>query len=396
MNQNTNRITVVAIDDDPDELVLLSAYLRSMSELEVELHAFTEVGPGLERIAASTPDVILLDFQLGETTGRDVFSEIQLAGCDAPAILMTDQGDEGLAVDALQAGFADYLPKQILSSKSLQRSIVNAIEKLALRKRVARHQEELEGAVTKLRARNDEIQSFYHTLSHELKTPLTAAREFLAIVLDGLQGDLSEEQRTSLATAKRCCDQMVVLMNDILDVTRIETGKMAHHPVRASLDDLIERAVAETAAANQKRGVRVDACVADALDAVYVDPDRVLQALTNLIGNAIKYSEEGGRVRVVAKPCEQDARSLQVDIHDEGRGIPADRVERIFERLFQASDEDATIRGGLGLGLNLTRELIRMQGGDIWVQSELGKGSTFSFTIPTAANAPLPKKAIHE
>lgn len=385
MNEAPIRTRVLALDDDPDDLALLRHHLRGITGMELELVLHGEPREALAAARASAFDVILVDHQLGECTGIDVFHSLQLAGVDVPTILVTDQGDEELAVNALHAGFSDYIPKSALSVRILGRAIANAIEKHRLRTALVAYRKDLERSVAGLRARNDETQSFYHTLSHELKTPLTAAREFVSIVLDGLQGPLTDDQRDSLTRVRGCCDHLTLLMNDILDASRLDTGKLSLQRRTVSVDGLVRQSALVCGAFAAQRGVTLEQELGQSAGEASLDPERMQQVLTNLINNAIKYSPRGGRVVVRAErvPASRDqVERLRLSVQDWGAGIPAEKQERIFERLYQAHADDATVRGGLGLGLHLCRELVQLHEGEIRLESEPGKGSTFSVTIP--------------
>lgn len=288
-------------------------------------------------------------------------------------------------MNALHAGFSDYIPKSALSVRILGRAIANAIEKHRLRTALVAYRKDLERSVAGLRARNDETQSFYHTLSHELKTPLTAAREFVSIVLDGLQGPLTDDQRDSLTRVRGCCDHLTLLMNDILDASRLDTGKLSLQRRTVSVDGLVRQSALVCGAFAAQRGVTLEQELGQSAGEASLDPERMQQVLTNLINNAIKYSPRGGRVVVRAErvPASRDqVERLRLSVQDWGAGIPAEKQERIFERLYQAHADDATVRGGLGLGLHLCRELVQLHEGEIRLESEPGKGSTFSVTIP--------------
>lgn len=374
-------IALLAIDDDEDDLAILRHHLGAMTGLAVEISAHRSPDEGLLALSRRRFDAVLLDYQLGATTGLEFFRQIRDLGHDLPVILLTDQGDEELAVSCLHAGMSDYLPKAVASAKCLRRSITNAIEKTFLHRELARKQADLECAVRELRARTVEIQSFYHTLSHELKTPLTAVREFVSIVVDGLQGPLGDEQRRSLDRALACCDQMVLLMNDILDATRLETGKLAIHPRDASLTAVIDQAAAHCAPRAAKAGVVLKVEKEEGVDQAHCDPTRILQVLTNLLDNGIKYSETGGVVCVRLDRKPDDPAAARISVQDQGRGIAPEQQERVFDRLYQASEDDATIRGGLGIGLYLCRELLRLHGEKIELASAPGRGSTFTFSL---------------
>ena len=242
--------------------------------------------------------------------------------------------------------------------------------------------EELHSANQSLVARNAEIQQFYHTLSHELKTPLTSAREFIAILIDGLAGPLNATQLEYLGIAKESCAQLRLYINDLLDVTRLETGKMSLRFQAVPLAALVERVVEILAPAAAGKGIRLSCDCSPNLPDVPLDPQRIQQVLTNLTTNAIKFTPARGEIhiRVSESPAAPDC--LQVAVRDTGRGIPADQLDLIFNRLHQARGPADESRSGLGLGLYICQELVCLHGGCIRVASELGRGATFTFTIP--------------
>jgi len=247
-----------------------------------------------------------------------------------------------------------------------------------------RMQAELEQSNRDLQRRNQEIQTFYHTLSHELKTPLTSAREFVSIVMDGLAGPLNETQLEYLGIAKESCDQLRLYINDLLDVTRLETGKMSLEFQTAPLAGLIQRVVKMLAPAAEGKGVCLSSdCLPDLPD-VPLDRQRIRQVLTNLTTNAIKFTPAGGQIHIRLSESVASPECLQVAVRDTGRGIPPDQLDLIFSRLYQVNgdDQSADSSRGLGLGLYICQELVQLHGGRIWAESEPGQGSTFSFTIP--------------
>ena len=235
-----------------------------------------------------------------------------------------------------------------------------------------------------LMERTTEIQSFYHTLSHELKTPLTSAREFISILMDGLAGPLNETQLEYLGIAKESCDQLRLYINDMLDVTRLETGKMSLEFQVAPLAPLVETVVGMLGPAAAGKSIHLSQGCQPDLPAIPFDRHRIRQVLTNLVTNAIKFTPSGGKVFLHLSEAPADPECLQVTVRDTGCGIPRNDLGLIFNRLYQAQ-RDATAaesRSGLGLGLYICQELVQLHGGRIWAESEPGQGSTFTFTIP--------------
>jgi PAS domain S-box-containing protein len=246
-------------------------------------------------------------------------------------------------------------------------------------------QAQLEQTNRDLTKRSEEIQYFYHTLSHELKTPLTAAREFVSIVIDGLAGELNSTQLNYLRIAKKSCTELAVYINDLLDATRLDTGKLHIELKAVSLAAIIHRAIAimEPVAAGKTIRLREELDT-DLMD-VMVDESRIMQILTNLLNNALKFTFEGGEIIVKLGEDPKNSEYIQISVTDNGCGIPKDKIDNLFHRFYQIKNGDATPEKGVGLGLYLCREMVLMHGGSIWVKSTLGKGSTFSFTIPKQA-----------
>jgi signal transduction histidine kinase len=252
----------------------------------------------------------------------------------------------------------------------------------SLEDRVARRTSDLEVSNRELMHANREIQSFYHTLSHELKTPLTSAREFICIVLDGLAGPVNETQTEYLGFVRESCDQLRTCIDDLFDAARLETGKLSVDFARGSMDALARRVIAVMQPMAAQKKIRLAVEAPAELPEVAMDEARMVQVLTNLLNNALKFTPEGGDITVKLHLEADHPELLLVSVSDTGPGMAADQLERIFNRLYQIQRGDAASQLGFGLGLYLCRELVALHGGEIRVESEVGKGSTFAFTIP--------------
>jgi PAS domain S-box-containing protein len=240
----------------------------------------------------------------------------------------------------------------------------------------------LEESNQHLLQKNQEIQNFYHTVSHELKTPLTSAREFISIVLDGLAGPLNETQEEYLGIARESCHRLHVCINDLMDATRLETGKLTLEMKRGSLAALVQQLVAVLGPVAARKQISLRHEVQADLPDFPFDEGRLMQVLVNLVNNAVKFTPEKGRVTITAGEAPNDPRYVKVCVHDTGCGIAPAEIERIFERLYQIPNKDGGSEQGVGLGLYICRELVQSHGGTIWVESEHGRGSTFCFSIP--------------
>lgn len=223
---------------------------------------------------------------------------------------------------------------------------------------------------------------FIATVSHELRTPMTSVKGALGLLLGGATGPVPDAQRELLTIAQNNTDRLIRLINDILDLSRIDAGRFELTRQPISVAETIEASVRELDAFRAQRDMHVTVDIAPDLPPVDGDPDRVGQVIVNLVGNALKFTEPGGSVTVGAAPAPEGG--ILVSVADTGPGIPADQIEHIFQRFHRVAGETAR-KGGTGLGLAICKAIVEEHGGRIWVESELGKGSTFCFTLPAAA-----------
>ena len=220
-------------------------------------------------------------------------------------------------------------------------------------------------------------------VSHELRTPLTAAHQFVAIVQDGIAGPVTDRQSEYLDITTRNLTQLSRMIGDLLDASRSETGKLKVEPEAVRIDHLLGEVIPATRAAAADRGIDVTLDAPAHMPTVLADPGRVRQVVTNLVDNALKFTPSGGHVTIRAE-LDEDRAFARVSVADTGRGIPPEDLDHLFERLYQAGTDDSVSRQGLGLGLFISREIVLRHGGRIWAESEVGRGSSFHFTLPLA------------
>jgi two-component system sensor histidine kinase VicK len=239
--------------------------------------------------------------------------------------------------------------------------------------------------VTERRALDKMKDEFISTVSHELRTPLTSLRAALGLIQSGTLSSRPEKTKQMLDIAIGNTDRLVRLVNDILDLERISSGKAELHYTTCSMDDLLRGAVVlqQPDAARADIQLTVDA---DDVNA-WADPDRIMQTITNLISNAIKFSPSGSSIALIATKTSED--EARIEVRDTGRGIPEDRLEQIFDRFQQIDASDSRLMGGTGLGLAICKSIVQQHGGKIWATSQPGEGSSFFFTLPTKASGHL-------
>lgn len=230
--------------------------------------------------------------------------------------------------------------------------------------------------------RNLELQNFYHIVSHELKTPLTSAREFTSIMLDGIAGPLTDDQKQYLQMIRESCDQLQFCVKDLLEATRLETGKLELNLVDTSMETLAANVVDAITPATQAKGIDLRRDIDPALASVPLDARRINQVCLNLLSNALKYTPAGGVVTLRICNDPQDPELIRFSVSDTGLGIAPEHLDRIFDKLYQVRETDTSPEGGMGLGLYIASEIVRLHNGRIWVESTVGHGSTFYFTLP--------------
>ena len=226
---------------------------------------------------------------------------------------------------------------------------------------------------------------FISTVSHELRTPLTSLRAALGLLAGGTLELRPERRQQMLDIATGNTDRLIRLVNDILDIERIGSGNEEVHNQMNGAQDLFERATSLQTAAAMKSGLHFQLEGGDIQ--VWADPDRVLQALANLISNSIKFSPKNGNIILRARYIDQH--EAEFIISDEGRGIPRDKLESVFDRFKQVDASDSREMGGTGLGLAICRSIIQQQGGRIWASSPPGQGAQLHFTLPTQPSGHL-------
>ncbi|HWY57035.1 MAG TPA: hybrid sensor histidine kinase/response regulator [Terriglobales bacterium] len=375
---NDGHTNVLLIEDNPGDADLVRLRLVE-GDSAVNVSCVNRLADGLTSMAQHVPSVVLLDLNLPDSHGADTFRKVLEKAPGVPIVILSGQDDEGLAMKALHQGVQDYLVKGDITSHHLDRVMRYAIERQALIRSLEMSRKQ------QLEFKNQ----FLSHVSHELRTPLTCIHQFVTILMDGLAGEINPEQRYHLATVLSSVHQLRAMIHDLLEATRAESGKIRIEPRCITIADLIQQAISMMAATAKEKQVGLEVGLDSRIPFVYADPDRVLQVLINLIDNGIKFTPPDGSVMVKACMVEADPNTVYISVADSGRGIGPEARALIFERLYQDPNSVDNNRAGLGLGLFISKELVELHGGRIWVASEVGNGSTFSFTLPLYSLAKL-------
>jgi signal transduction histidine kinase len=256
--------------------------------------------------------------------------------------------------------------------------VANRDELGALAINVNRMNDELQRLYKELETASKHKSEFLANMSHELRTPLNAIIGFSQVLREGISGDINAKQEEYLDDILTSGNHLLALINDVLDLSKVEAGQVELQVAPFSLQDALERGVSMVRERATQDGVQVTLHANGGLDVVTGDERRISQVIFNLLSNAVKFAPEGGLVDVTATQANGEVR---VSVADTGPGIAAEDLERIFEE-FQQTEAGARQQEGTGLGLALSKRFVEMHGGRIWCDSEVGRGSTFVFTLP--------------
>jgi len=370
---------ILVVDDEKEIRDFLFKALTRLGGFRVELVESGEEALG--KIEKDQFDLVLTDLKMPKMDGLQLVGEIAKSKPEILTILMTGHGTIDSALEAMKRGASDYLTKPL----NLDELIVRLRKALEERQRFVSLKDyaaELERANQELK-RIDEMKSeFVSVASHELRTPLAAIKNAVQLILNGKTGEINENQVKFLSMADRNINRLKDILNDLLDLSRIESGKIGMKFEELNLRAPIEFVLSSLKPQAEGKSVQLRMEVPQELPSVYGDREKVERILTNLLGNAIKFTPERGEIVVSAKPFDSQGNMVALSVRDLGIGIPEDQLDKIFEKFHQVEGSLHRSVGGTGLGLAITKGLVEAHQGKIWVESEVGKGSTFTCTLP--------------
>ena len=257
-----------------------------------------------------------------------------------------------------------------------------------LEAKIAAMQAKCKASEQALETEREARHAFVSLVTHELRTPMTSIRGYTDLLLAEAVGEINDAQENFLHTIRSNVMRMSTLVSDLADVARIESGRLRIEFSSVEVKDMVQEVVSSQAAELSEKRQTVNIQIPEVLNPVWGDRLRLIQVMTNLVNNAHKYSPFGSEITIAASRQENywdpegAADMVLVSVHDMGIGMSEDDQKHIFTKFFRSSDPKARDASGTGLGLNISQNLVEMQGGKIWFESKLGQGTTFFFTIP--------------
>ena len=419
-----NDVRILYVEDDDGQARLLQ---RRLSRLGFIVDVATTGEEALAKFDPAAHQAVLLDYTLPRMSGLDVLKQLHPVNGEPIVIMLTAGGNEQLALAALQAGAEDYIVKDVGQTyfELLPHVISSALIKLNLRNQTKAQNKQLSYYVGELERRNAALEQeiadrraleillrdakesaedanvakseFLANMSHEIRTPMNAVVGLSNIL--GLSKPLTDRQREFIGTLQTSADTLLALINDLLDISRIEARTVDLETIPFDICQILKEIVGILSVRTREKGIDLHIDDAKVQGRIYLgDPNRLRQILLNLCSNAIKFTEAGS-VRVsVETHAMHDPRheTVSIRVEDTGIGIPPEKLGTVFEKFVQGDSSINRKYGGTGLGLAITRTLTEIMGGAIEVESEAGRGSAFTVRLPLALAKPEGQEAAGE
>ena len=363
----SQKATILVIDDEEAMRDSCSQVLNKdgyMTETAEDGHS------GLRKIKEVKPDLVLIDLKMPGMGGMELLEKIGQIDPDIISVVITGYATIESAVEAMKLNAYDFLSKPFTPDQ-LRIVIGRGMERRRLAAESARLRQEKEMM----------RENFITLVSHQLRSPLTSVKLYFSVIREGFAGDVTDKQKEIIRKAGDYIDSLLKLINDWLDMSRVEAGRIRDKSEPVSLAAVLTEAAEVLKSQAQAKKVALQLNLAGNLPQFIGDPNCLKEAFLNLISNAIIYNRDGGTVIVTAKEQDDD---LVVEVSDTGIGISKENLHFIFDEFFRVKNKETQHISGTGLGLPIAKKIIEAHNGCVKVDSELGVGTTFSIILPKA------------
>ena len=376
------KLKVLIVEDNPNDAFIVKKRLQKDSAFDYEITHALSGEEALSILEREAYNIVLLDYNLPKKGGLEILEEIKQKNIEVPVVMVTGQGDEIVAAQLIKEGALDYLPKRENYEDAVPFMIRKTIaefrskaERERLQKEIALRKEELERVNAQLMELDRMKSDFVANVAHELRTPLTIIKGNLDNIDKGFAGDVQPKQKEILGDVFKVINRLSRLVSDLLDLSKIESGKMELNKENMDITALACEIVKTFEALAGSKNIGLVKKFPDKAVTVNADKDKLTQVFINLIGNAVKFTDKGKvTVRIIDMQGE-----VEVEIQDTGPGIPRDQADKVFDKFVRVIAEK---KEGTGLGLPIAKDIVVLHKGRIRVESESGKGSRFIFIIP--------------
>jgi signal transduction histidine kinase len=347
---------ILVVDDEPINIKILNVALRD----EYDISVATNGKAALEFVdSGNALDLILLDIMMPEISGLEVLEELRKTHSlsELPIIMATAMDQSTDIVKALELGANDYVTKPI-DIPVLKARVQTQIN---------------------LKVLSELKNKFLGIAAHDLRNPLSVIKGYVGLFTAGILGEVPEEQKEYYGLIDNACESMLQLINDLLDISAIESGKLDLEFQNIDPNLYLKENYSANSILAKAKSINLDLDIPDTLPQLRCDPNRVTQVINNLITNAIKFSYPETTITIHARVNDND---VEISVEDQGQGIPEAEIPKIFAEFGRSSVQSTAGEKSTGLGLAIVKRIVEAHNGRIWVESETGRGTTFFFNLP--------------
>lgn len=376
-------IKVLIVDYASANILKIKDALSKIPDISYDI-SWPQIGENiLEKAEEGKFDIILLSYNLTGFNGLEILADLQYKELSGPVVMLANIADKEFAPQAIREGAYDCVIRERGFEEGLPIIMHNAMaafhaakERERLQKEIAAKKTELEAANRKLQQLDKIKSDFVANVAHEFRTPLMIIKGNVDLVNKGGLGVVAPAQKEMLDGAINIVNRLSRLVNDLLDISKIESGKMELKKEPVEMNKIVEEnlAIFDKIIKDKKQILHKD--LAKDLSKINADKDKVTQVFLNLLSNAIKYTPESREITVKTVNLEKE---IMVEVSDAGEGVSSENLDKIFDKFTRVTAEK---KEGTGLGLPIAKDIVSLHNGRIWVKSELGKGSQFYFTLP--------------